>query len=113
MQEWRQLSRDHSHYVTRPVFDAMPVPKARVRSASKGKSGGGGSKGKGKGGRSTPAKNKSGAQARASSRTLKISTQYCFTYYRTGKCDKENCFPHLTKEEVHAQAAAEGVPVPE
>ena len=107
--------RDHSHYVSRTAFEAMPVPKPRGRSASRGKSPGRGTKGNGKGGRgaTTAPKTKEGGKARAPSRCPKISSQYCYTFYKTGKCDKKDCFPHLSKEVVDAQALSEGVSVPE
>ena len=38
----------------------------------------------------------------------KASSQYCFTYYRTGKCEDEKCtYPNIPKEEVDRKVAEE------
>ena len=38
----------------------------------------------------------------------KASFQYCFTFYRTGKCDNKECtYPNIAKEEVDRKVAEE------
>ena len=37
-------------------------------------------------------------------RRPRLPFRYCFAYYDTGNCDKENCYPHMTRAEVDAKA---------